>query len=837
MTAGRISFLALTVAAALLGGAVDATAAETLSDSATWGETPQVPRAKFALGDRLPLHMEPGEPKRPAPALPDTDSSLPASPLETMYSARVVDSLEQFGYDLFAASRPHNERDTFSVPAGAAQDDFVLNIGDELSITLRGQKQLHSSVRIDSEGMLIVDTFAPIPAAGRTLAQVREQLAQEAAQTYNTQAFLSLSKVNQVNILVAGHVKNPGRKTLTGFDTVLDALIEAGGIEKTGTLRQIRLIRDGRTTVIDLYGLLIYGSEAADMGLRNGDKIMVRPVGPTVAISGGVKRPGIYEILPALQGNWNSAGKSQLLAMNDLLDMAGGVLSSAQNRFLRLGINQQGEEAVQEISDSMQRVFSDGDILSVERGQERRAGTVEMVGHANTLGLHALSETKSLVDLLAEEGSLKRDTYPLIGVIERWNRKDMTRSLIAFPPLLAISRDYDRTLEDGDIIHLFSTAQIKALQNPQPEIIPVAMGSVEDADENTLDPLIAEFLKERCVFLRGAVRQPGAYPVSAGATLETLLKIAGGTSIEANTRNIEISRAVPSDKSAPSLPPEARRLAVNLLNTDAGTIALGAGDTVRINQKYKRVEDTHALIVGEVANPGTYDIMPGDTLGSLLARAGGINDIGYPEGAIFSRVSERKREESRFKAQARDLELRLAAMLEEKDEDKRPSEREVAAARDLITQLRDAEALGRITIQANAATLDSHPEQDILLEGGDRIFIPKRPMTVRVAGEVLSPVALQYQARQSSADYVAKAGGYTYNADKGRTFVVFPDGSARPLGSWGSGSGNIPPGSTIVVPRDPKPFDFMDTAKDLTQILANLATTVVFTNALNYSDD
>ncbi len=834
MLPARISLLALTVAASLVMCAPDATATESLDDSTTWGDAPQTPRAKFALGDRLPLRMETGEPKLPSPALSSQENP---SPLETMYTSRVVDSLEQFGYDLFASTRPHNGRDTFSVPVGAAQDDFVLSIGDEVGITLRGQKHLQSSVRIDSEGMLIVDTFAPIPAAGRTLKQVRDHLSQEAAQTYNTEAFLSLSKVNQVNVLVAGHVKQPGRKTLTGFDTVLDALIESGGIEKTGTLRQIRLIRDGRTTIIDLYGLLIYGSDAADMGLRNGDKIMVRPVGPTVAISGGVKRPGIYEILPALQSNWDSAGKSQLLAMNDLLDMAGGVLSTAQNRFLRLGLNNKGEEAVQDITDSMQRVFADGDILSVERGQERRAGTVEMVGHANTLGLHALSETKSLVDLLAQEGTLKRDTYPLIGVIERWNRKDMTRSLIAFPPILSLSRQYDRTLVDGDIIHLFSQDQIKSLQTTRTESEPVAMGSVADAEDDELDPLIAEFLKERCVFLRGAVRQPGAYPVSAGATLETLLAIAGGTSIEANTRNIEISRAIPSDKSAPLLPPEARRLTVNLTNTDAGTIALGAGDTVRINQKYKRVEDTHALIVGEVANPGTYDIMPGDTLGSLIARAGGINEVGYPEGAIFSRVSERKREEGRFKAQARDLELRLAAMLEEQDEDKKPSDREVTAARDLITQLRQAEALGRITIQANAETLDKHPEQDILLEGGDRIYIPKRPMTVRVAGEVLSPVALQYQARQSSADYVAKAGGYTYNADKGRTFVVFPDGSARPMGSWGSGSGTIPPGSTIVVPRDPKPFDFMDTAKDLTQILANLATTVVFANALNYSED
>ena len=273
---------------------------------------------------------------RPVLGVPEPTAPLPiSSPLEEMYSSRVVESLEQFGYDLFGAADTNRDG---ALPAGAAQDDFVLSIGDELSVTMRGQRQAQLTAQINGEGFLIIDDFDPIIAAGRTLGQVREQLESLAAQLYNTTAFLSLTKVNQVNVLVAGHVINPGRKTLTGFDTVLDALNAAGGIEKTGTLRQIKLIRDGRTTVIDLYGLLIYGTDTADLNLRNGDKLMVRPIGPTVAVAGGVKRPGIYEILPALQATWTDPEhKSQRLAANDLLDMAGGVLSIAQNRLFAHG--------------------------------------------------------------------------------------------------------------------------------------------------------------------------------------------------------------------------------------------------------------------------------------------------------------------------------------------------------------------------------------------------------------------------------------------------------------------------------------------------------------------
>lgn len=775
----------------------------------------------------------------------NTEATSPAeeqsSPIEEMYSGRVVDQLEQFGYDLFAT--PTHTQNPDAIPAGAAQDDFVLSIGDQVSVTMRGQRQMKLNVTVDNEGMLVVDDLAPLPAAGRTLEQVRKELEGTVAQLYNTDVFLSLTKVNQVNVLVVGNVKEPGRKTLTSFDTVLDALSSAGGIEKSGTLRQIRLIRDGRTMMIDLYGLLMYGSDNTDLNLRNGDKIMVRPLGPTVAIAGGVKRPGIYEILPNLQANWDKPDeKSQRLSLNDLLDMAGGVLSTAQNRFIRMDLTPAGQEHVQDITDSLARSFGDGDILMVERGKERREGTIEVIGFANTKGIHALSEAKSLAALMGKEQTLPRETYPLIGVIERWNKNGLTRELIAFPPMLVMQKQYDRKLLDGDIIHLFSHKQIERLQaapieNEDTE--PLAMGDIDPAagydDDTVLDPLIADFLKERSSFVRGAVRKPGAYPVSAGASLANMLAMAGGTTIEANTKNVEISRALPTSLKADILAPEQKRLNVDLANTDATTIGLGVGDTVRINQKYRRVEDNHVMVIGEIENPGTYDVMPGDTLSSLLARAGGLTAQAYPEGAIFSRTSERKREEGRFKAQARDLEMRLASELEDSDKEDRPNQREVMAAKDLIGQLRQAQALGRITVEANPETLAKKPELDVLLESGDRIYIPKRPMTVRVAGEVLSPAALQFRKDNGVSQYITQAGGYTYNADKGRAFVVYPDGSARPAsGGWsGSGSGSlVPPGSTIVVPRDPKPFDFMDTAKDLTQILANLATTAIFADAI-----
>jgi hypothetical protein len=122
------------------------------------------------------------------------------------------------------------------------------------------------------------------------------------------------------------------------------------------------------------------------------------------------------------------------------------------------------------------------------------------------------------------------------------------------------------------------------------------------------------------------------------------------------------------------------------------------------------------------------------------------------------------------------------------------------------------------------------PELDLLLQTGDRIYIPKRDLTVRVHGEVLSAASLQFREGKAPLDYINEAGGFTFHADKDRTFVLYPDGSAQPLqvSAWNYKPIFIPPGSTIVVPRDPKPFDFIQSAKDISQILSNLAVTAIF---------
>lgn len=757
-----------------------------------------------------------------------TEEKFNFSPLEDIYSGRIVDELHQYGYDLFSNTDEPPEN---KIPVGTVQDDYVLSTGDKLEVILRGQVSRRSIYDVNSQGFIVIEDFAPLFAAGKTLGNIRSALEDAAAQMHNTQVFVSLSGVRQISVSVIGHVIAPGRKNLTAFHSALDALSAAKGIKKTGSLRRIKLVRKGRSYPIDLYNLLMSNSSGADKLLQDGDRIIVPPIGPTAAISGAVKRAGIYELV-----------KGEKLNRTQMLGLAGGVLTPGNNRYVKLEVTKEGEETVQDIETSVDRLFGDGSILMVAQAEKKRTRDVTLSGHTRQPGAHDIKKAKSLSDLIKDEKILGNDIYPLIGVIERRDANQLTKTLLEFSPRQVLQKTFDRRLNEGDIVHLFSMMQIQNIENAketdrQPLLHEASLQheAPQKKDDTFIkDPLINSYLRERSAFVRGSVRRPGAYPVAGNTTLDSVLAVAGGTTLEANTSNIEVtSRLTGKDHQAQGRS-GIRRITVNFHDDNPADVLIGPGDTVRVNQKYQRVEDQSVTILGEVNHPGRYDLMAGDTMLSLLERAGGITLQGYPDGAIFSRASERKREQNRYRAQAQDLELKLASSLQNLDKDKKPDMAQISAVQGLVTQLKGAKAVGRITVEADPGSLKADHEQDILLEAGDRIYIPKRPLNVRVAGEVLSPAALQFRKGKSPGDYIREAGGTTYYADKERAFVVYPDGSAQPLqvSAWSHQANFIPPGSTIVVLRDPEPFNFLEGAERISQIFANLAISGLYIDAI-----
>jgi len=251
------------------------------------------------------------------------------------------------------------------------------------------------------------------------------------------------------------------------------------------------------------------------------------------------------------------------------------------------------------------------------------------------------------------------------------------------------------------------------------------------------------------------------------------------------------------------------------------TAEVGPGEAIQINPVFNEREAYPVLVQGEVKRPGSFEAVRGERLSSLLVRAGGLTQEAYPAGAIFTRESARRQQAEAFTSAARNLDHELAMILMKPDP---PPAAQIAQARELSSELRKVQAVGRITVEADPAMLAIHPELDVVLEAGDRIFFPKRSLTVTVAGEVLAPASLQFQAGKTGNQYLTEAGGMTQYADSSRVFVLRPDGSALPLrvSFWNHTPITIAPGSTIIVPRDPEPFEFLKFAQNIGSLFAQV---------------
>ena len=243
------------------------------------------------------------------------------------------------------------------------------------------------------------------------------------------------------------------------------------------------------------------------------------------------------------------------------------------------------------------------------------------------------------------------------------------------------------------------------------------------------------------------------------------------------------------------------------------------------------------FLAGEFKRPGVYAIRKGERLSELIERAGGLTEQAYPIGAIFTRQRVKEQEALAFDRIALDLQSGLATALSSGAIQQRGGDPAalVLAVRELAVTLRETEPLGRVVVEADPTVLAVRAELDTILEGDDRVLMPKRPNFVSVTGQVLNPGTIQFGAGKTAGHYIDSAGGMTRVADDGRTFVVFPNGEAQRIAvsAWNYTSLHVPPGSTIFVPRDPKPFDFIALATSITDILSKVAITAASLAVIN----
>ncbi|PZW46645.1 protein involved in polysaccharide export with SLBB domain [Humitalea rosea] len=800
------------------------------------------PPPSLAAPVALPLPVVPvAQPLAPPP--PPTE---PLSGSEAYFAARLDGGLRQFGYDIFRGMLPQGPA------SGALPDDYILGRDDEVQVAIRGRTRAAHSLRVTRDGTLLLPDLAPFPAAGRTLRDLRAEIeARVQRELGGSEAFVSIGQLRQMGVLTAGEVVRPGVQPLPALATVLDALGAANGVRKTGSLRAIRVEGPRGPRLIDLYPLLVGEGGSPDLSLREGDRVIVPALGGVIAIGGEVTRPGIFE-LPA-------GARSVPLA--EALRLAGEPLRPAGNRFLLQGTDSGGRRAFSEIG--LGTLVRRGDAVLVQPMADVPAGAMRLAGHVAVPVTRAAGRGASLQALLADSRLVRADPYVRLGVVWRVDAGTRARRFIPFDLGRVLQRHADLPLREEDEIIILAQPDVLWLASPPvqhalrgeapvaasattcPALMALAIAArsspqrfahargagFPDIGEPPCPrifleyPTLLPFLLDTAVLLTGEVRLPGLYPVLDDTGLDMVIAAGGGVTDTADLAAIEHAREPLEQAGAIPL----QRTLLDLRSRNFAAIRLSPRDAVRVPRGFGDRDIGPVTLLGEVVRPGVYDIRRGERLSELLLRAGGLTPQAYAYGTVFTRESVRVRQQDGFARTAQQLEQSLIQVAAgQAVAGSRAGGVDlgsaITAGRELASALREARAAGRMVVEANPVVLAARPDLDVLLEPGDLIALPKRPNEVTVVGAVLNAGSLQFTTGWRASDYVQGAGGPQRFADNSRAFVVLPNGQSVPagLGSWQQGGPPVPPGSLVVVPQDPSPYETWGFIRDLTQVFSQV---------------
>ncbi len=373
-------------------------------------------------------------------------SSQSQSSLELHFSTRAGVPLKQFGYDLFGTGSSVS-----ATQIGATQDSYILGVGDQVQIVMVGHENATYVVTVDRDGRIILLNIPPVTAAGRTLGEVRAELAQRiSTQFLGTKSYISIAGVRQISVLVTGEVNVPGMRTLTALNTALDALMLSGGIKKTGSLRGVYVMRGQRRLPLDLYGIITRGVSNSVGALTEGDRIVVPPIGGTVAVTGLVGHPGIYEL---------PAGASRMGA-SALIALAGGQEIAGMKRLTKLELMPDGRTRM--VALPREGSVASGEVLFVDANRASTSARVTLNGEVAVPGVHALGAS-SLSSLLRDPDDLGPGAYTLFAVIVRREPSTNFLKLMPFSIKGVFDRSQDLKLKDNDTVYVFNSAEITAL--------------------------------------------------------------------------------------------------------------------------------------------------------------------------------------------------------------------------------------------------------------------------------------------------------------------------------------------------------------------------------------
>ena len=304
--------------------------------------------------------------------------------------------LKLYGSDFF------NTFQTSFMPINEPNPDsgYMLDVGDVLEIQLVGPNEYIEELPINSDGSLSMPDIGKLVIAGLSLNDA-SQLIKSKVNTslIGNEAFISLTKIRDVNILVTGNAENPGIYTLTGNSNILHALSAAGGISEFGSLREINLIRDNIIVeTLDVYDLLIEGQYNLKKRLRSGDVVFVEARKNIVTIDGAVNRPAKYEAID----------DQKLIS---IINYANGITRNADRENISLERLQEGSlKTIPVPNDSYFKAVNveDGDLIYIREYPYRQA---KISGAVLKPGSYTMAAGETINDLIKKAGGYTENAY------------------------------------------------------------------------------------------------------------------------------------------------------------------------------------------------------------------------------------------------------------------------------------------------------------------------------------------------------------------------------------------------------------------------------------------
>ena len=685
---------------------------------------------------------------------------------------------------IFAAELFSNKNLTFEPNLRmATPPNYRIATDDELVIDVYGYSEVQHTLKVSPEGYIRIPYLGPVYVNGLTMDEARTRITKQLSTIYNdiksgkTSVQVSLGNIRSIKVTLIGEVTRPGTYTLPSLATVANALYVSGGPDENGSFRNIEVIRNGKAiSTFDLYDFLLNGDLTNNIVLQDQDIVKVSPYKMRVELLGEVKRPAIFE-----------AKESETL--QQIIDFAGGYTDQSFRDVIRgLRLTNKAKEFINVPSDSIAFFhLKSGDKFYIDSVVNRYTNRVTISGSVFHPGEYALENGMTIADLIKRADGIQEVAATARGMVRRLN-DDYTPSILNFNVNDQLAGINPLVLQREDSVIIFSKVALR---------------------------------EQYLVKISGEVNQPGYYSFGDSMQLEDLLLMAGGLKDAASLKHVEISRRIRTGgvyDSADTRMTITEQFDINAdlaQNPAAASFTLQPFDEVMVRRSPSYNQQSNVTMDGEVVYPGIYAInTKKERISDVIKRAGGLRPEASAEGALLLRRTFSNQGDSTF----------LLSKLEVFYNKVKDS---VDVERTRTTIQRNQQLLG---IQLDKILARPGSKYDLLLEEGDVIRIPKKQQTVQLFGEVYFPKKVRYDNSSSFRSYVRGAGGFTSQALRKRSYIVYANGEVKSTRRtlFFNSYPKVKPGAEIYVPSKPERRGLTATATvGLASALASLTLVIL----------